>query len=102
MRSLYADVIRPPLPRNIKVALSRIEREQSRAMCQGQRPGGRKPRLMAQSDTGQKRECQENRHHKDGSAGPRYPSRTAVEVNCLGNCHPLHPMAEEYCGLMAI
>jgi hypothetical protein len=27
LRSLYADVIRQPLPRNIEVALSRIERE---------------------------------------------------------------------------
>ena len=39
MRSLYADVIRQPLPRNIEVALSRIEREQSRAACQRHRLG---------------------------------------------------------------
>ncbi len=31
LRSLYAEVIRQPLPRNIEVALSRIEREHSRA-----------------------------------------------------------------------
>ncbi len=37
LRSLYAEVIRQPLPRNIEVALSRIEREQSRAGYQGQR-----------------------------------------------------------------
>ena len=30
LRSLYAEVIRQPLPRNIEVALSRIEREHSR------------------------------------------------------------------------
>ena len=36
LRSLYAEVIRQPLPRNIEVALSRIEREQSRAGYQGQ------------------------------------------------------------------
>jgi len=39
MRSLYAEVIRQPLPRNIEVALSRIEREQSRAAYQRQRLG---------------------------------------------------------------
>jgi hypothetical protein len=39
MRSLYADVIRQPLPRNIEVALSRIDREQNRAADQGQRLG---------------------------------------------------------------
>ena len=39
MRSLYAEVIRQPLPRNIDVALSRIEREQSRTVYQGQRLG---------------------------------------------------------------
>ena len=39
MRSLYAEVIRQPLPRNIEVALSRIEREPSRAAHQGQRLG---------------------------------------------------------------
>ena len=37
LRSLYAEVIRQPLPRNIEVALSRIEREQSRAGYHGQR-----------------------------------------------------------------
>ena len=37
LRSLYAEVIRQPLPRKIEVALSRIEREQSRARYQGQR-----------------------------------------------------------------
>ncbi|PVE21562.1 hypothetical protein DC522_25810 [Microvirga sp. KLBC 81] len=37
MRSLYAEVIKQPLPRNIEIALSRIEREQSRAVCQEQR-----------------------------------------------------------------
>ncbi len=31
LRSLYAEVIQQPLPRNIEMALSRIEREQSRA-----------------------------------------------------------------------
>ncbi len=36
LRSLYAEVIRQPLPRNIEVALSRIEREQSRAGHQSQ------------------------------------------------------------------
>jgi hypothetical protein len=39
MRSLYADVIRQPLPRNIEDALSRIDREQSRAACQRQQVG---------------------------------------------------------------
>jgi hypothetical protein len=39
MRSLYADVIRQPLPRSIEVALSRIEREHSRTVCQGRRLG---------------------------------------------------------------
>jgi hypothetical protein len=37
LRSLYAEVIRQPLPRNIEVALSRIEREQGRAGYQNQR-----------------------------------------------------------------
>jgi hypothetical protein len=37
MRALYADVIKQPLPRNIVVALSRIDREQSRAVYQAQR-----------------------------------------------------------------
>jgi hypothetical protein len=37
LRSLYAEVIRQPLPRNIEVALSRIEREQSRADFHNQR-----------------------------------------------------------------
>ena len=37
LRSLYTEVIRQPLPRNIEVALSRIEREQSRAGCHHQR-----------------------------------------------------------------
>jgi hypothetical protein len=36
LRSVYSEVIRQPLPRNIEVALSRIEREQSRAGCQSQ------------------------------------------------------------------
>ena len=31
LRSLYAEVIRQPLPRNIEMALSRIEREHSGA-----------------------------------------------------------------------
>ena len=39
MRSLYADVIRQPLPRNIEVALSRIDREQNHVTDQGQRLG---------------------------------------------------------------
>jgi hypothetical protein len=37
LRSLYAEVIRRPLPPNIEVALSRIEREQSGAGYQDQR-----------------------------------------------------------------
>ena len=37
LRSLYTEVIRQPLPRNIEVALSRIEREHSRAGYQTQR-----------------------------------------------------------------
>ncbi len=37
LRSLYAEVIRQPLPRNIEAALSRIEREHSRAGYQNQR-----------------------------------------------------------------
>ncbi len=37
LRSVYSEVIRQPLPRNIEVALSRIERERSRAGCQSQR-----------------------------------------------------------------
>jgi hypothetical protein len=39
MRSLYADVIKQPLPRDIAVALSRIDREQNRAVGQAQRLG---------------------------------------------------------------
>jgi hypothetical protein len=39
MRSLYANVIKQPLPRDIAVALSRIDREQSRAVAQVQRLG---------------------------------------------------------------
>jgi hypothetical protein len=39
MRSLYADVIKQPLPRDIAVALSRIDREQSRTVGQVQRLG---------------------------------------------------------------
>jgi hypothetical protein len=37
LRSLYAEVIRQPLPRKIEVALSRIEREHCRAGYQNQR-----------------------------------------------------------------
>ncbi len=37
LRSLYAEVIRQPLPRNIEVALSRIEGEHSRAGYQNDR-----------------------------------------------------------------
>jgi len=37
LRSLYAEVIRQPLPRNIEAALSRIEREHSRPGYQNQR-----------------------------------------------------------------
>ena len=37
LRSLYAEVIRQPLPRNIEVALSRIEQEQGQAGYQNQR-----------------------------------------------------------------
>jgi len=37
LRSLYAEVIRQPLPPNIEVALSRIEREQSGAGYHDQR-----------------------------------------------------------------
>ena len=37
LRFVYAEVIRQPLPRNIEVALSRIEREQSRSGYQSQR-----------------------------------------------------------------
>ena len=37
LRSLYAEVIRQPLPQNIEVALSRIEREHSRVGYQSQR-----------------------------------------------------------------
>ncbi len=36
LRSLYAEVIRQPLPHNIEVALSRIEREHSRTGYQTQ------------------------------------------------------------------
>jgi hypothetical protein len=39
MRSLYAEVIKQPLPRDIAVALSRIDREQNRAVGQAQRLG---------------------------------------------------------------
>ncbi len=34
LRSLYAEVIQRPLPPNIEVALSRIDREQTRARSQ--------------------------------------------------------------------
>ena len=37
LRSLYAEVIRQPLPPKIEVALSRIEREHSRTGYQTQR-----------------------------------------------------------------
>jgi hypothetical protein len=37
LRSLYTEVIRQPLPRNIEVALSRIEREHRRTGYQTQR-----------------------------------------------------------------
>jgi hypothetical protein len=37
LRSVYADVIRQPLPRNIEAALSRIDRERSRAGHYNQR-----------------------------------------------------------------
>jgi hypothetical protein len=37
LRSVYADVIRQPLPLNIEAALSRIEREHSRSGYQTQR-----------------------------------------------------------------
>ena len=37
LRSLYAEVIRQPLPRNVEVALSRIEREHSRTGYQTRR-----------------------------------------------------------------
>jgi hypothetical protein len=37
LRSLYAEVIQQPLPPNIEVALSRIEREQSEGGYQDQR-----------------------------------------------------------------
>jgi len=39
MRSLYADVIKQPLPRDIEMALSRIDREQNHAGGQVQRLG---------------------------------------------------------------
>jgi hypothetical protein len=39
MRSLYAEVIKQPLPRDIAGALSRIDREQSRSVAQVQRLG---------------------------------------------------------------
>ena len=39
MRALYAEVIKQPLPRDIAVALSRIDREQSRAVGQVHRLG---------------------------------------------------------------
>ncbi len=39
MRSFYADVIKQPLPLDIAVALSRIDREQTRAAGQAQRFG---------------------------------------------------------------
>ena len=37
LRSVYSEVIRQPLPRNIELALSRIEREQNRAGYHDQR-----------------------------------------------------------------
>ena len=37
LRSLYAEVIRQPLPHKIEMALSRIEREHTRAGYQGER-----------------------------------------------------------------
>lgn len=37
LRSIYAEIIRQPLPRNIEAALSRIEREQSRMDYQNRR-----------------------------------------------------------------
>ena len=37
LRSLYAEVIRQPLPHKIEMALSRIEREHSRAGYQNER-----------------------------------------------------------------
>jgi hypothetical protein len=37
LRSLYAEVIKQPLPRKIEAALARIDREQSRAASQGPR-----------------------------------------------------------------
>jgi hypothetical protein len=40
MRALYADVIKQPLPRDIAVALSRIDWERSRAVGQAHRLGG--------------------------------------------------------------
>jgi hypothetical protein len=39
MRSLYANVIKQPLPRDIAIALSRIDREQSRTVGQVNRLG---------------------------------------------------------------
>ncbi|WP_274597263.1 hypothetical protein [Microvirga tunisiensis] len=39
MRSVYAEVIKQPLPRDIAVALSRIDREQSRTVGQVHRLG---------------------------------------------------------------
>lgn len=37
LRSIYAEVIRQPLPHNIKAALARIDREQGRVGYSGQR-----------------------------------------------------------------
>ncbi len=37
LRALYAEVIRQPLPRNIEITLSHIEREQHRTGCHSQR-----------------------------------------------------------------
>ena len=37
LRSVYAEVIRQPLPRKIETALSRIDREHNRAEYQSQR-----------------------------------------------------------------
>jgi hypothetical protein len=39
MRSVYAEVIKQPLPRDIAIALSRIDREQSRTVDQVNRLG---------------------------------------------------------------
>jgi hypothetical protein len=37
LRSIYAEIIKQPLPRNIEAALSRIEREQTRIEYQSRR-----------------------------------------------------------------